>query len=257
MKCVEVNQFDKQAKAYADWHVTRNVDYLNQFYEFCGVKNNQELIDIACGSGDFVINSAEKIKKAKGIDASSELIKIADANKEAIGLSNISFECKSIMTENMENEKYDVVLCRMAFHHFKDYKKAFENCVLYGKEKVVIGMQDIICHDDEEVDQYFNVLEKLVDPSHEQTLSKQIFENLYETNNISITKNIVLEREICADQYIAHAVQNEEDVQKLDQHILMGLQDEKISKYIFIKKGRIFFKRKILLINGNRKASKR
>lgn len=62
--------FDINAEQYSKWEVTSNDSYLNKFYEFADIEKNDRVIDIACGSGDFLIACSEKIGKSKGIDIS-------------------------------------------------------------------------------------------------------------------------------------------------------------------------------------------
>ncbi len=243
--------FDINAEQYSKWEVTSNDSYLNKFYEFADIEKNDRVIDIACGSGDFLIACSEKIGKSKGIDISKKLIEIAHISSKNKHVNNLSFEVKNIeQEENIKGESYDAIVCRMAMHHFEHTDLAFEKSLTYAAQECKVAMQDIVAHDVEIVDRYFDKLEKYIDQTHKSIISKDDFEYLFRKNEIDIEKAVVLEREIILDKYIQHAKQSPEQIQKLDKHIIEGMSNPIIRKYIYKKDNITVFKRKILLIKG-------
>lgn len=46
-------QFNRQADKFANWSIGKNVEYLNGYYDFCGIKPTDRLLDVACGPGEF------------------------------------------------------------------------------------------------------------------------------------------------------------------------------------------------------------
>jgi 2-polyprenyl-3-methyl-5-hydroxy-6-metoxy-1,4-benzoquinol methylase len=82
------------------------------------------IVDVGCGNGDMLRTLAEYGDK-NNLDL--QLIGI-DANKftinHAVNLShhypNIRFMCEDIFDEAFSKLKYDIVLCTLTLHHFKD-----------------------------------------------------------------------------------------------------------------------------------------
>jgi DhnA family fructose-bisphosphate aldolase class Ia/ubiquinone/menaquinone biosynthesis C-methylase UbiE len=244
--------FDVNANKYSQWEVTVNKKYLDQFYEFAEINLNDTVIDIACGSGDFLLNCANRIGASKGIDYSDKLIEIGNAHLRLKGIKNIVLKVENIEKIIFEKkESYDVVICRMALHHFVDCKAAFGNCVKFGKDICTIAMQDIISYDEKEADEYFDSMEKLIDKTHKRIISKSSFENLFIEKGVEIKDSIVLEREIKLSEYILHAHQSGEDKIELDKMVLEGLANSILRKYIYIKENEVVFRRKLLLIKGS------
>lgn len=242
-------RFNKQAENYSKWDVTSNIDYLNKYFEFCDIESEDTILDVACGSGDFTIFSAPKVKYAHGIDISDKLIEIAKKNAEALKIENIKLKCSEFETECLTN-KYSIVVCRMAFHHFIDqnkiFKRMYDLCLPNGK----IGIQDFVGNENIIVKEFFDKFEKYVDVSHNCSLTKNEFIKMYNDNNMKITKTMELDREISVSNYIKHAVQSKENLEKINELIISGLEHPQISQYLVSRNDEVYFKRKVFLILG-------
>lgn len=90
------------------------------------VDQNKEytIVDIGCGNGDMLRALAEYASKNNlifrliGIDANQ--FTINHAKKLSKHYSNISYKCEDIFDKKFQNLKYDIVLCTLTLHHFKD-----------------------------------------------------------------------------------------------------------------------------------------
>ncbi len=82
------------------------------------------IVDIGCGNGDMLRKLAEYGEKNNltfqliGVDANSFTINYA--RKLSIHYPNISYKCEDIFEKHFEELKYDIVLCTLTLHHFKD-----------------------------------------------------------------------------------------------------------------------------------------
>ncbi len=63
-------QFDIQAKNFRNWSVTTNEVYMQAYFEFIDLSKVDELLDVACGTGEFSVFCARRIKRVNGIDIS-------------------------------------------------------------------------------------------------------------------------------------------------------------------------------------------
>jgi tRNA/tmRNA/rRNA uracil-C5-methylase (TrmA/RlmC/RlmD family) len=89
-------QFDIQAQNFSNWSVTKNQEYMQAYFEFIGFEREDELLDVACGTGEFSVFCAKRIKRVHGIDISKGMIGLAQENALASGLENITFECHDV-----------------------------------------------------------------------------------------------------------------------------------------------------------------
>lgn len=91
-----------------------------------GRKEREEIriLDVGCGNGDMLRTLADfAIKKQfkfhlTGIDANSFTIGYARQLSE--NYENIHFQCADIFEEIHSENNYDLILCTLTLHHFKD-----------------------------------------------------------------------------------------------------------------------------------------
>ncbi len=70
-------QFDIQAQNFSNWSVTKNEAYMQAYFEFIDLQKDDELLDVACGTGEFSVFCARRIKRVHGIDISAGMIELA------------------------------------------------------------------------------------------------------------------------------------------------------------------------------------
>jgi 2-polyprenyl-3-methyl-5-hydroxy-6-metoxy-1,4-benzoquinol methylase len=86
--------------------------------------NSIKIVDVGCGNGDMLRKLADYGKKNNlnldllGIDANHYTINHARHLSEKY--ANIQYSCEDIFDQNFKDLKYDIVLCTLTLHHFKD-----------------------------------------------------------------------------------------------------------------------------------------
>jgi 2-polyprenyl-3-methyl-5-hydroxy-6-metoxy-1,4-benzoquinol methylase len=88
-------------------------------------KSNQiVIVDVGCGNGDMLRSLANFGLKNNlkfqliGIDANN--FTVTHAQKLSKNYSNISYRCEDIFDKAFNELQYDIVLCTLTLHHFKD-----------------------------------------------------------------------------------------------------------------------------------------
>jgi 2-polyprenyl-3-methyl-5-hydroxy-6-metoxy-1,4-benzoquinol methylase len=82
------------------------------------------IVDVGCGNGDMLRRLADYGLKNNfnfrliGIDANN--FTINHARKLSDNYPNISYRCEDIFSQPFEELKYDIILCTLTLHHFKD-----------------------------------------------------------------------------------------------------------------------------------------
>lgn len=82
------------------------------------------IVDVGCGNGDMLRTLADYLEengikcKLIGIDANKFAVNYA--RKLSIHYPNIKYRCEDIFDAEFEKLEYDIVLCTLTLHHFKD-----------------------------------------------------------------------------------------------------------------------------------------
>lgn len=82
------------------------------------------IVDVGCGNGDMLRALAEYASnnnlnfKLIGIDANQ--FTINHAKELSKQYQNITYQCEDIFDKKFKDLKYDIVLCTLTLHHFKD-----------------------------------------------------------------------------------------------------------------------------------------
>ena len=243
-------QFDQQAQKFSDWSVTKNIEYQKAYFDFCGISAQDTVLDFACGTGEYAIFAARKVKYVHGIDISEGMIEIAQKQAALANVNNISFVCHPVEQTPFEDGSFSLVFCRSAFHHFHDYEGIFGEMIRCCHKDGRISIQDIVAYPDERINSFFEEFEKAVDVSHHKTLPKEYIQSLYDRRNIKTRNTFEIVIELNFQEYMGHAQQSEESKRKISKLLEMGLHDPDISKYFINKNGDLFFKRGVFLILG-------
>lgn len=235
-------QFDLQAKKFSRWAGTTDERALRHLFNFIGFAKNYDLLDVACGSGDFAIFSAKRIHRVCGVDISANMIELAKKHARSLGLDNISFECHDVEELPFESGCFAVVTSKSAFHHMKYSPKVFEEMVRCCKEEGLICLDDLAGYDIPHVRTFFDELDETIDPSHNARVPKNEFRNLFGINGVEILRVADLEFEISVELYASHAVQSKEALSRVDELIAHGLKDPEISKFLYLKDNKPVFR---------------
>ena len=243
-------QFDLQADKFSNWAITRNLEYMKQYSEFCGIVKEDPLLDVACGTGEYAIYCAQKIKNVCGVDLSSKMIEVAKKNASELQLENISFSTQDVFELPFKNGRFSIVNSKSAFHHFNNYEGIFSEMKRCCENGGKISVQDIIAYENPEINDYFEKLESLIDISHNKTLSCDFITQLFRDNDLEILRSHTINIDLNLHEYINHAVQTEKRRKEIDDLIDYGVNDTEITKYFIQKKGEWYFKRNVFLVLG-------
>jgi ubiquinone/menaquinone biosynthesis C-methylase UbiE len=246
------NQFNKQARNFSNWSISRDLRLLKALFDFCRLKPGDNLLDTACGTGTFAVFSAKRIKEVKGVDISDRMIAIARKRADENNLENIQFTCHDVERIPFGNNLFSLVVSRSAFHHMKNYTGVFGEMLRCCKEGGRICIEDIVLYENRELDDFFEKLEITIDASHQASLSKRDIFNLYKQNQVKVLRLFESESKLHFDDYVNHAVQSGTSKQKIHELMRFGLEDKDISRCFVIENDTLFWKRKVFAIVGQK-----
>ncbi|MFV5696439.1 methyltransferase domain-containing protein [Flavobacterium sp. LB3P122] len=109
--------------------------------------NEIRIVDVGCGNGDMLRTLADFGLKNNlkfqliGIDANN--FTISHARKLSEKYSNISYQCEDIFDRAFEELKYDIILCTLTLHHFKEKEIIHLLNVFNVNSKVGVVINDL------------------------------------------------------------------------------------------------------------------
>lgn len=109
--------------------------------------NEIVIVDVGCGNGDMLRTLAEfglknNLKfKLIGIDANN--FTISHAKQLSENYPNISYLCQDIFSKKFLDVKYDIILCTLTLHHFKDDEIVYLLNTFYTTATIGIVINDL------------------------------------------------------------------------------------------------------------------
>jgi ubiquinone/menaquinone biosynthesis C-methylase UbiE len=245
-------QFDKQAEKFSNWSVTRNLQYMQAYFNFCRMVPEDDLLDVASGTGEFSLFCASRVRSVTGVDISEGMIGIAKLQAAKANLVNVHPICHDVEDLPLPSDAFSVVICTSTFHHLEHPETVFGEMIRCCKRGGRISVQDIVSYEDEKVNDFFERMEREIDASHHRTSSRELLIRLYKDHQIPISGTYGLEIELNFQEYLNHADQSDRNKKNLVRLLDHGLQDEQISGYFTRREGRLFFRRNVFLILGEK-----
>ena len=229
------------------------MDYLKGFSNFVSITSDDTLLDVASGTGDFVVFSSDKVKNATGIDISDRLVGLSCDKKDQLHLTNIDFKIGDVEDLPFTDGSFTVVTCKSSLHHMPRYEKVFSEILRCCKRNGRVALCDIMAFDDPEIDDFFEKFEKLVDISHYKTLSKMEFESLFHKNHIGISRTFQLQIEHTIPEYLTHAYQSDESLRSIKRMLDNAKHLRGIERFLDNANedmSEMKFRRQVFLISG-------
>lgn len=110
------------------------------------------------------------------------------------GLENVIFEQGLAEALPYPEQKFDLVTCRLAFHHFYDHKTPFLEMLRVTKKGGFLVVLDLISPAAEKIAARYNELETLRDDSHIHALTEKELISLFQNHSLQPAK--VLNRDV-------------------------------------------------------------
>lgn len=118
---------------YKDVTTEVNVSkHLRRLATKIGIHSDQHILDVACGTGAWLLATQERGAKPVGIDLSSKAIEICAKN-----MPNGKFHVGSAETLPFADNQFDIVSCLGSLEHFLEPKVALGEMVRVAKKEAI------------------------------------------------------------------------------------------------------------------------
>jgi SAM-dependent methyltransferase len=187
------NPWDERAELYRTSVTHSTGDDLDAVVELCNPHAGVKALDVATGGGHVARRLREQGADVVTLDPSPGMRADVVAPAEDLPFADGSF---------------DVVVSRIAAHHFDDLGRAFGEMVRVSNRVVVI--EDMLFRTEDEQE-----AEKLRDPTHKRSLSADEWGDLFVDAGLEIEQELFFSKEHDMDEWLARTGCTGDDAERV------------------------------------------
>jgi len=159
-------QFGAAATAYSSSLTHSDSDALSRVIELTHPRPEYVVLDIATGAGHTALAIAPHVTQVIAYDMTEQMLAETRRNAMARGLTNVLTRQGTAEALPFPDGTFDIVTVRQAPHHYADVRAAVREMARVVKRGGRIVMIVSVSPEDDLLDQQWNHIEKLRDPSH-------------------------------------------------------------------------------------------
>ena len=159
-------QFGASADAYATSSIHARGESLALLVEEVEPQAGWQTLDVGAGAGHTALAFAPHVAHVVATDLTQQMLAKTAELAAGRGLTNVETKIADAESLPFGDDSFDLVTCRLAFHHFPNSRQAVSEFARVLKPGGVLGFTDNIVVPDKKAAGYYNAYEKLRDPSH-------------------------------------------------------------------------------------------
>ncbi|GGE67915.1 class I SAM-dependent methyltransferase [Priestia taiwanensis] len=167
-----VSQFGQNAHKYVTSTIHAKGKDLPLLVEVVKENRHERLLDIATGGGHVVHTLAPFFNEAVALDLTKDMLKNAEAFIQENGHENVSFVEGDAENLPFADASFDTVTCRIAPHHFPHVDRFVHEAYRVVEKNGLFLLIDNVAPEREELDEFYNIVEKRRDSSHFRACKK-------------------------------------------------------------------------------------
>jgi ubiquinone/menaquinone biosynthesis C-methylase UbiE len=245
-----ISQFTKQAIPFTQMSEHSNQYGLELLLKLSDPKQNDIVLDIACGNGIVSGEFAKIVAHVTGIDLTPAMIEQAKLLQQEKQLKNVDWKIGDVSNLPFEDNLFSIVVTRYSFHHMLEPKKVLAEmkraCMNGGKILVIDVTPDV-----DKVDA-FNYVEKLRDSSHTRALPFSELENMMKEVGLVNLKSEYHDLEMPLEKILQSSFPDPKDVDKIKQLFKEDLTKNNLGMKSHLRDGEIHFYFPVSMIIGNK-----
>lgn len=160
------SQFGSASDLYATSDIHARGESLALLVDLVRPQADWQALDVAAGAGHTALAFAPHVAHVVATDLTEQMLAKTAELAAQRGLANVETRPADAEALPFEAGSFDLVTCRLAFHHFPNPRQAVAEFVRVLKPGGTLGFTDNIVVPDKQAAGYYNAYEKLRDPSH-------------------------------------------------------------------------------------------
>ncbi|WP_094096173.1 class I SAM-dependent methyltransferase [Paenibacillus physcomitrellae] len=183
-------QFARNAQKYVTSPKHAKGEDLDWLVSNSEADSNMKVLDIATGGGHVANALAPLVQHVTAYDLTPEMLSAAERFIGGNGHTNVNYIKGDAEKLPFEDEAFDRVTCRIAAHHFTDVPAFTAEALRVVKPGGKLLLIDNASPEQDHLDQFYNEIEKLRDPSHVRAWKKSEWIHLIESTGFRIEMSV-------------------------------------------------------------------
>ena len=204
---------------------------LKRLVELTEPKSHWRVLDVATGAGHTALAFAPHVAKVTATDITEEMLAETRKLAKARGLTNVRTLSAKAEDLPFPDASFDLVVCRLAAHHFDDMKGFAAEAYRVLMPGGMIGIVDTIVADDGDraggdggrsakLTADFEAFKKLSDPSHRRCLGLIEWEQVLSAAGFDIAHREHLDKEMAFGPWVERMRSNKHTTARLKEMLL-------------------------------------
>ena len=177
--------FDAVAGQYAASEVHANSPTIRRLHQLLPPKRTDAVCDIACGPGHLALSFAGNASRIVGVDAAPDMLRQFErlARERNVKAETVQAYAESVP---LPANSFDVVVSRLAPHHFPEVAKAIREMTRLAKPGGTVAVIDLEGDENPALDDLNHQIEVLHDASHVRSHTAARWRDFFETNGLTV-----------------------------------------------------------------------
>ncbi len=186
-KALSRERYTRFAEGYVTSETHAHGSDLDRLLAIVQPQSHWQALDIATGGGHTALKFAPHVAHVIASDLTPRMLEKAKRFiVEEQGVDNVSFEQADAENLPFEDDRFDLVTCRIAPHHFPDAQRFLRECARVLKPAGVFMLQDQVLPLDAEAARLVDGFERLRDPSHHRAFDEAEWLAMFERAGIQV-----------------------------------------------------------------------
>jgi ubiquinone/menaquinone biosynthesis C-methylase UbiE len=198
-------QFTRTAEAFSTLAVRDTPEVVDEKVAFIKPELTDVALDVACGPGTLVLALAPRVRLARGVDLTEEMVRRARRAQTERNISNAAFDLGEAEHLPYASASFDLVTCQCSVHHMPKPELALKEMARVMKPEGRLVIIDTLGPESDSKFDLHNRIETVRDPSHTLSLRLTTLLEMFERLGLEIARQTLKRRQRSFNQWMLRA----------------------------------------------------